>query len=78
MKVQIEIDCTPEEARTFFGLPDLGPLHEAWLARMQTMATEGPSAADFEKMTRAWMPGMADGLEQWRQMMLAAMPKPPQ
>lgn len=23
MKVQIEIDCTPEEARTFLGLPDV-------------------------------------------------------
>ena len=24
MKVNIEIDCTPEEARTFLGLPDTG------------------------------------------------------
>jgi hypothetical protein len=33
MKVHIDIDCTPEEARTFFGLPDLQPMQEAvtWL-----------------------------------------------
>ena len=23
MKITLDIDCTPEEARTFFGLPDL-------------------------------------------------------
>ena len=27
MKVQIEIDCTPEEARTFMGLPDVEAMH---------------------------------------------------
>ena len=31
MKVKIDIDCTPEEARTFFGLPDLGPLQKEML-----------------------------------------------
>ncbi len=24
MKVNVEVTCTPEEARAFFGLPDLG------------------------------------------------------
>ena len=27
MKVKIEIDCTPEEARAFFGMPDLSAAH---------------------------------------------------
>ena len=34
MKVKIDIDCTPEEARAFFGLPDLGPLHEQMTAML--------------------------------------------
>ncbi|MDU1669419.1 MAG: DUF6489 family protein, partial [Bradyrhizobium sp.] len=29
MKVNIEIDCTPLEARQLFGLPDLGPMQAA-------------------------------------------------
>ena len=29
MKVTIDIDCTPEEARRFMGLPDLTPVHDA-------------------------------------------------
>src|SRR3954449_4278417 len=35
MKVNIEIDCTPVEARQFFGLPDLGPLQAAVLERLE-------------------------------------------
>ncbi len=75
MKVNVQIDCTPEEARAFFGLPDLAPIHDAYVDRMKTMMTDGIAPADFEKMTKSWMPGMADSFEQWRQLMLAAMPK---
>src|SRR6516164_5311770 len=31
MKFKIDIDCTPEEARAFLGLPDVKPLQEALL-----------------------------------------------
>ena len=34
MKVNIEIDCTPLEARQFFGLPDVQPMQAALLAEM--------------------------------------------
>jgi Family of unknown function (DUF6489) len=33
--VNIEIDCTPVEARQFFGLPDVGPLQAAVMERVQ-------------------------------------------
>jgi len=78
MKVHFEIDCTPEEARAFFGLPDLGPVHEAYIEKMKSMMLDGLTPADFEKIARSWMPGIADGFEQWRQLMMSAMPKPPQ
>lgn len=67
MKVTINIDCTPEEARAFFGLPDLGPVHAAYVDRMTSFVAEGLSPADIEKMMRTWLPGMAEGFEQWRQ-----------
>ena len=76
MKVNFTIDCTPEEARAFFGLPDLSSVHEIYLGKLKTTITDGVTPADFEKMTRAWMPGIADGFEQWQKLFLAAMPKP--
>ncbi len=36
MKIKIEIECTPEEARAFLGLPDVAPMQAALLAEMQS------------------------------------------
>ncbi|MEM1020830.1 MAG: DUF6489 family protein [Sphingomonadales bacterium] len=63
MKINVEIDCTPQEARTFLGLPDFEPVHDAVIEKMTKLATEGVSAADMETLMRAWMPGMG---EQWQ------------
>jgi Family of unknown function (DUF6489) len=35
VKVHIEIDCTPEEARSFLGLPDLRPMQAAVMAKVE-------------------------------------------
>ena len=76
MKVTFDIECTPEEARAFFGLPDLKPVHDLYLDKLKTTITEGVTPADFEKLTRAWMPGISDGFEQWQKLFMAAIPKP--
>ena len=34
MKVNFEIDCTPEEARRFLGLPDVSKANEAYVESM--------------------------------------------
>ena len=36
MKVTVEVDCTPLEAREFFGLPNVQPMQEAMMDQMQT------------------------------------------
>jgi hypothetical protein len=36
MKISIDIDCTPEEARQFLGLPDMGPLQDEMKKRMES------------------------------------------
>lgn len=66
MKISFDIDCTPAEARAFLGLPDLTPLHDLYLDRMKGYVTDGLTPSDFERLARTWMPGMAEGLEQWR------------
>ena len=67
MKISFDIDCTPQEARSFLGLPDLQPLHDLYLDRMKALVTDGIGPAEFEKLARAWMPGMSEGLDSWRQ-----------
>ena len=34
MKVHVEIDCTPEEARSFMGLPDVGKANDIYVDMM--------------------------------------------
>lgn len=42
MKVNVEIDCSPEEARRFLGLPDVSKANEAYVdATMKAMQGVG-------------------------------------
>ena len=68
MKVTVDVDCTPEEARRFLGLPDLTPVHAAYVERMTKLASEGASAEAFGEMMKNWGPMNEAGLAMWRQM----------
>ena len=68
MKISVEVECTPEEARRFMGLPDLSPVHEKYLAAL-TDSIDGVVAPDLvENMMRSWMPMSEAGLGVWRKM----------
>lgn len=56
MKITVNVDCTPEEARAFLGLPDVTPLHTAMLKEMEDRMKAGLSAMDPESLFRMWMP----------------------
>ncbi|MGY6550755.1 MAG: DUF6489 family protein [Erythrobacter sp.] len=42
MKINIEIECTPEEARSFMGLPDVSPANNLYVENI-TKAMKGVS-----------------------------------
>lgn len=68
MKITVDVECTPEEARRFMGLPDLAPVHEKYLA-MLTGSMEGVVAPDLlETIVRSWMPMSDAGIGMWRKM----------
>ncbi len=81
MKITVDVDCTPEEARTFFGLPDVRPMQEALMKQLQDRMSASLSAMDPETMMRTWMPAGIQGFEQLQKMfwsqMNAAMGKDP-
>ncbi|MBL4612760.1 MAG: hypothetical protein JKY91_03360 [Emcibacter sp.] len=59
MKITVDIDCTPEEARTFLGLPDMKPFHNAFMQKMREKMSSGLSSDDMQKMFDLWMtPGL--------------------
>ena len=69
MKVSVDVDCTPEEARRFLGLPDLTPVHQAYVEKMQKAVSEGVNPEMFGDMMNAWGPMNEAGLNLWRQIM---------
>jgi len=56
MKFTVNVDCTPQEARQFFGLPDVGPLQEEMMREMQNRIKANMNAMDPEAMMRMWFP----------------------
>ena len=63
MKITMNVDCTPEEARAFLGLPDLKPMQDELMQEIRNRSMAGIAAMDPAEMLRAWMPAMT-GLEQ--------------
>lgn len=68
MKINVDIDCTPEEARAFFGLPDVAPMQAAVMRAMQERVMTAMNATDAETLLKTWMPGGAAGIEQMQKM----------
>lgn len=69
MKISVDVDCTPEEARRFLGLPDLTPVHQLYIERMQRGMTEGLSPEAVGEMMKAWGPMTDAGLAMWSKML---------
>lgn len=62
MKITINIDCTPEEARRYMGLPDVAPMQEAMLEQMQERMMANVNAMQPDEMIKTWVPM---GMESW-------------
>jgi Family of unknown function (DUF6489) len=61
MKVNFDIECTPEEARRFMGLPDLAPMQERMMKELEERMAENLRALDPETLVKTWMPMTMQG-----------------
>ena len=73
MKVTVEVDCTPVEARAFMGLPDVTPLNEKIVAEMQARLTSNMSMLAPEELMKNWMAFGVGAQEQFRNLMATAV-----
>ena len=64
MKVTVNIDCTPEEARAFFGLPDVRPMQDEMMEDVTQRMKQALAAMDPETMMQTWLPASVQGFEQ--------------
>ncbi|MHB2209666.1 DUF6489 family protein [Methylobacterium sp. CM6257] len=55
MKVTVDIDCTPEEVRTFLGLPDVQPMQAAVMAELERRMLAEMDRFSPEAVMKSWM-----------------------
>lgn len=73
MKVTVDIDCTPAEARAFLGLPDVTPLNEALVTEMQERMKANVAAMQPDELMKTWTSFGLQAQDQFRRMMDAAV-----
>ena len=73
MKISFDIDCTPDELRGFFGLPDVKPMQEQLLKEVEERMRASLKSLDPEAMLKTWLPAGLKGFEQLQEMFLNQM-----
>jgi len=73
MKITVDIDCTPQEARSFLGLPDVVPLQAAMMEEVENRMRANMEAMDPDTLMKTWMPAGVQGFEQLQKMFWAQM-----
>ncbi|MGF1461733.1 MAG: DUF6489 family protein [Maricaulaceae bacterium] len=55
MQVTVNIECTPQEARTFFGLPDMTPINEKLTEEAIKRIDANVELLEPEAFVRNWL-----------------------
>ncbi len=71
MKISIDIDCSPVEARQFLGLPDVTAVNEALAEALKARVAEAAGSMDPETFLKTWLPAGMKGMEELQRMMWA-------
>ena len=73
MKISFDVDCTAEEARRLMGLPDLTPVHDAYVAQLLELMKGGGASPDMlDAAIKSWAPMGESGLRLWQQLIEGA------
>ena len=69
MKVTVDVDCTPAEARAFLGLPDMTPIHDKYIKTMLDGFDGIGSAEQMETLSKSFSPMGDAGMRLFQHMM---------
>ncbi len=72
MKMTVEMDCTPEEARAFLGLPDVSGINQHLVDEVQKRIDQNITALQPEELLKSWMAFGGQATDQFRRLMTAA------
>lgn len=72
MKLKVECDCTPAEARAFLGLPDVSGVNKHLVEEMKRRMDANMSLLAPEEMMKNWMSLGGQASEQFMRLMTSA------
>lgn len=72
MKITINVECTPEEARRYMGLPDVAPLNDMLIEEMTKRAQQNIQLMTPGAMMGAWMNVGAQAQDAFTKLMTSA------
>ena len=66
MKITIDIDCSPDEARQFMGLPDAAAMNDQLVAALREKLKNSLSGEDPGVPFKEWISGGFEGCEKFQ------------
>ncbi len=73
MKVTVELDCTPEEARRMMGLPDVAKLNETYVKELSKFLQGASSVEQLQNFTKIIAPMGEAGIKMFSSFLGGAM-----
>jgi hypothetical protein len=71
MRLSINVDCTPEEARAFLGLPDVAPVNELLVTAVRQRIEQNIELVSPEFYLKQWYAMGGQASDQFLNMMAA-------
>ena len=68
MKITVNVDCSPEEARAFLGLPDFAPLQREVMESLRERMMKAMAGTEPEALLKTWL---STGTQTFEQMQKA-------
>src|SRR4051794_30466568 len=75
MKMTIDVECTPTEARQFLGLPDLQPMQASILAKLEKRTIAEMDKFSAENMMKLWFSAAPPTAELFQRMFGSFVPQ---
>jgi hypothetical protein len=73
MKINVDVDISPEEARTLLGFPDVKPMQKALMEDIETRMKKTLGAMEPDALFKMWLPAGVQSLEQWQKFIWSTM-----
>ncbi len=70
MKMTVDFDFTPEEARQFLGLPDVKPMQARVMEKLEQQMLEFAAAYSPDELMKRWFTLMPQGTERFMDMLV--------